>query len=129
SRDWSTDVCSSDLDFTQKSFAGLCVEDAFFFKTGEGIGGQDFGPFVTVVTSSVTTGKYVTEAVLKTIECRRRHNRNFAAHLIEDGLRALWFGRIVFRMETEVEQCELQLPYQLHPRLETFGLEHLVHQR
>src|SRR5690606_40024727 len=57
-------------DFTQKTFAGLCVEDAFFFKTGEGIGGQDFGPFVTVVTSSVTTGKYVTEAVLKTIECR-----------------------------------------------------------
>ncbi len=54
------------------------------------------------------------------------HDRHLPAHLVEDVVDATTASRIVFMVDAEVEDGELQLPHHLHGRLEVARFHHAL---
>ena len=95
------------------------VVEAGFFEGGEGIGGEDFGPLVAVVTGGVTAGENVREGVLEALPRRWPHYRDFGAHLVEQGLDVA--ARRVLDVQAEIEQRELDLAQHLQRNVIALG--------
>ena len=70
----------------EKVAAGGAIENSVFLKAREGIGGENFGPLVTVIACGVTPGKNMTETVLKTVVGRSLDDGDVAPDLIQQGL-------------------------------------------
>src|SRR5581483_11217101 len=108
-------------DGIQKALRGSRLEHPSLLEGGECIRRQDFGPLVTIITSGITAGEDMSEAVWKTVPLGDRDYRHLAAHFVQDLHDASAALRRVFGVQTEIEQRELELSHGLQPRVETTG--------
>ena len=93
----------------QKSFTGFLVKNAFFFKQGKSVTGQDFRPFVAVITRRITAGKNMRKTMGKAVEFGRLNNGNLGSDLLQNFIDAAAFFRIVILVNSKIKQAEFQL--------------------
>mmetsp|Transcript_33561 Transcript_33561/g.69205 ORF Transcript_33561/g.69205 Transcript_33561/m.69205 type:complete len:205 (+) Transcript_33561:233-847(+) len=89
---------------------GLLVIEAGLLKCSEGIGRQNLGPFVRVVSGSIATSKDVAKGAQEAIFLERRQDLVLGSQSplhIQEGFCSVW---IILRMKLHVQIPELQLP-------------------
>src|SRR5690349_9354355 len=96
-------------DGVEEALRDALVEHALFLEGREGIGAEHFGPLVAVVTRRVAASEDVAEVVWHAIELGQCEDGHLIAHLAEDLADARSARRVVFGVQPEIEQRELEL--------------------
>ncbi len=97
---------------------GSAVEYAAFLERGKRVCGQHLRPFVAVVAGRISAGEDMPEAVGKPVPVRHGHNGDFRPHGRQDLEHAPAPCGIVFGVQPEIEQRELELPHHLQAGME-----------
>src|SRR6185312_4595915 len=111
-----------------EALAAVAVDDVVLGKGGKRVGAEQFGPQVAVVAGCITAGKDVAEALREALPSWRVQHRDLVAHCLQDLQRTRTLLGIVFEVQAEIEQRDLELADQEQAGMEMPGRQQALEQ-